>query len=301
MFYKPSGKAPVDGLLMGLVVGGLCAVPLAAIYAYAITYIPIIGVVTFILTGGFALLVAVAASTPMHSRKVRGPLPASLVGAFAGLISLWAMWIFWLYALLHREEGAGQDVGLLDLAINPFATWKLIELVNETGSWSLKGATPTGAILWIIWGCEAAILVGLPMWLTASNASDPFCEKCDTWCEQKLGFFITEPVERKQLEDWLRAGRLDQLAGTPAPTNASTFQSTVAVRCGCGETSTVSVIETRPDNKGNAQTNDLVRNVLLPRDGISTLLRLREERAKKFGVESVAVVATVTTEPPAPT
>lgn len=282
MFYKPSGRAPGDGIAMGLVVGIAAAIPLAFVYSYAILYIPIIGVVTFILTGGFGLLLGVAAGSPMHARKVRSPLVASLVGFGVGLVALYAMWVVWLYGLLQRSD-AGSEVTLLGLATWPPAVWQLMELVNQTGAWSLKGSTPTGGFLWFIWGCEALILVGMPTWLAASTVSDPFCEKCEAWCEDKQSFFLTEAVEKKQLLEWLGSGRLDQLAALPAPSTPVSL-TTTAWRCGCGETATLSVIEAKPNAKGALETTDLIKHVLLPRDGFAALTRLHTERNARLGL-----------------
>lgn len=35
--------------------------------------------------------------------------------------------------------------------------------VNEVGAWKFKSITPTGGVLWALWGVEAAILVGCPL------------------------------------------------------------------------------------------------------------------------------------------
>jgi len=292
MFYTPSGRAPGDGIALGLGVGIAAAVPLAFVYSYAILYIPIIGIVTFILTGGFGLLLGVAVGSPMHARKVRSPLVASLVGFTVGLVALYAMWVVWLYGLIQRSGGDGaSEVTLLGLATWPPAVWQLVELVNETGAWSFKGTTPTGGVLWAIWGCEALILVGMPTWLAGNTVSDPFCEKCEAWCEDKQSFFLTEAVDKKQLLDWLGAGRLDQLAALPAPSTAVSL-TTTAWRCGCSETATLSIIEAKPNSKGELQTHDVIKHVLLPRDGFATLTRLNAERNTRLGVGAA-------TEPPA--
>lgn len=287
MFYKPSGKAPGDGIAIGLAVGIAAAIPLAFIYSYAILYIPIIGIVTFILTGGFGLLLGVAVGSPMHSRKVRNPMLASLMGFLTGLVALYAMWVVWLYALINRGDQPPEDLTLLGLALSPLGVWNLIELVNQTGAWSFKGSTPTGGFLWFIWGLEAVILVGLPTWLAGTTVADPFCEKCEAWCEDKQSFFITEAVDKKQLLEWLGSGRLDQLAGLPLPTTPVSL-TTTAWRCGCGETATLSVIESKPNSKGQLETNDLVKHVLLPRDGFATLTRLNSERNTRLGVSESA-------------
>ena len=70
-YYTHSGRysplAAAKALGLGLVV----AVPMAFVYSYAIVYIPIVGIITFILTAGFAAVVGFTVGHLLKSGQVR--------------------------------------------------------------------------------------------------------------------------------------------------------------------------------------------------------------------------------------
>jgi hypothetical protein len=195
-YYRHSGTVPPLGLLKALALGLLVSVPAAFVYAYILVYLPIIGVITFILTAGFGGIVGFAVGAVMHKGKVRNNTAALAAAVPVALFALWASWVAWVYALLHRADA---EVGVLDLALNPAALAKVILLINEKGSWSFKGATPTGGALWVMWALEAAIIVGLILFVAREAVSSPFCEACDRWCEEHKGLAYIGPTHKDVL------------------------------------------------------------------------------------------------------
>src|SRR5262249_44091916 len=115
-YYQHSGLFSPVGVLKALVVGLLVSVPAAFVYSYAIVYIPIVGIISFVLTGGFALAVGAAVGALLRSGKVRNQAVAVGTALPVGLFALWAAWVTWVYALLNRSDA---NVDLLDLALDP--------------------------------------------------------------------------------------------------------------------------------------------------------------------------------------
>jgi len=214
-YYKHSGTVPPLAIVKALLLGILAAVPLAFVYAYIIVYLPIISVLTFLLTAGFGAMVGFAVGKVMHSGKVRNNTAALAAAIPVGLFALWISWVAWVYAVLHRGDSP-VEVGVLDLVFSPAGLWKVIGLINDKGAWSLKGATPTGGILWAMWAGEAAIIVGCVLLVAHTMVHDPFCEACDRWCEEHKSFAVVGPTHKDVLVPRLEQsdyGILTELAG----------------------------------------------------------------------------------------
>jgi hypothetical protein len=84
-----------------------------------------------------------------------------------------------------------QEIGVLDIIFQPGATWETIKDINETGWFSIRGATPSGIVLWFLWLLEAAIIV-LGSTLVANGAieNEMFCETCNNWCQPEEDKFL---------------------------------------------------------------------------------------------------------------
>lgn len=57
--------------------------------------------------------------------------------------------------------------------------------INETGTWSLKGSTPSGVFLALIWLVEALIIIGGAILLARSQAIEPFSETANEWATEE--------------------------------------------------------------------------------------------------------------------
>ena len=73
--------------------------------------------------------------------------------------------------LLFNSEttGTGRDADastsfitslIANIFVRPGAMWTAIGKINETGTWSLKGAPASGAFLWFVWIVELVIILG---------------------------------------------------------------------------------------------------------------------------------------------
>ncbi len=239
-YYEPSGRVPPLAPLLGLVV----ALPVAAIaafaYAYASLYIPIIGTISFILTAGYAVIVGVSLGLMLHRAKLRNRVVAALLGLVTGVFALWASWVVYCYALLHRSS-LGDDVTLVRLAMRPDALFAWIQEFNEVGTWSFKGSTPTGAFLWFLWALEAAIIVGGVVLTSSVSIEGPYCETCDRWCEEHKDAFVRGEAPAAQLKAWVESGQLDALKGLPPAGPPSTTHFDIDECSQCRSTIALSI------------------------------------------------------------
>ncbi len=267
--YQPSGR--VSPLALPLIALALpAAALLAALYSYLTLYLPIVGYFTVLLTAGLGFVVGALAVAVLQRGRARSRLFAAVASLGLGLFTLWAMWVTWGYALLHQQDSEVPLVALLW----PPNLWELIAVVNEKGAWSIKGATPTGAILWIFWAIEAAILVGLPVVMGLTVADAPYCEHCESWCTHTKALFLTplvdkdlaaERLERRDFQ-WLES--LGSLERPPPPK----FTRWDLFECGCRATNAVSAIgiEVGVDDQGKQKVTEspLVQTVLLAPDAV---------------------------------
>jgi hypothetical protein len=244
---------------------------MAFIYAYILVYLPIIGVITFILTAGFGGIVGLAVGTLLHSGKVRNKAVAMAAGIPVALFALWMSWVAWVYALLHRGDA---EVGLLDLVLNPVALWKVILIINEKGSWSFKGSTPTGGLLWAMWALEAAIIGGLIVSVAEGMVSSPFCEACDRWCEEHKGLALLGPTHKDALVPRLEQGDYAILGELQGPTGDAFTQLDLHQCSQClGNAALTATAVTLKLKKGKQEKEEkvLLRHLVLSPSELSTV------------------------------
>ena len=232
LYYQPSNKMPLSGVLICLLGGVVAATVLALIYIYAIWYIPFVYINLFICLGfGFAL--SMVLSLLVRAGKLRNPLGASIVSLVVGLAAVYLEWAVYLTLLLNSETtGTGRDADtstsfslplFVDVLTHPARMWEYILQLNETGSWSLKGATPSGAFLWVIWAVELLLIMGLPYLMARSQASEPFSESANEWAEEEtLAHPISFAPDVAATRSALESGHLNAL--TPHLTQAEEEQ-----------------------------------------------------------------------------
>jgi hypothetical protein len=270
-YYRHSGRFSSSAVVKAAGLGLVASVPLAFIYAYVIVYLPIISVITFLLTGGFGALVGFAIGTVMHRGKVRNDVVVLATAILVGLFALWASWVAWVYALLHRADA---EVGLLDLALNPIGLGRIIAIINEKGAWSLKGFTPTGGVLWAMWAVEAAIIVGCVVLVAQAMVSSPFCEGCDRWCEEHKGIALLGPTSKDALRPRLEQGDYAVLGELEGPTGSAFTQLDLHQCSQCLATvalTATAVTVTLKKGKQEKEEKVLLKHLLLSPDELSTV------------------------------
>lgn len=179
-YYRHSGQFVLGNTLVATVAAAAGGSVLAAAYAALTLYIPFAGVITFILSIGFGILLGITTSAGLRWAKVRHEGIAFLSSALVALSALYVGWVTWTWLVL-RESAATER--LVTLVQQPELVWGLVSEINAMGAWSVGGFTPTGAVLWVLWGAEAFLILAPAALVPLGVLSVPFCERCDVWCE----------------------------------------------------------------------------------------------------------------------
>lgn len=257
--YRHSGRFTASGLLAGLCAGATAGIVVAFAYSYATVYIPVVGVFTFVLAGGFGALVAFAAAKPMIQLKVRSQLVGGVVGFITTLVAFWASWVVWVYATLHRAD---VPIPFADL-LSPATLWADILQINAVGAWTLKGHTPTGTELWVLWGGEAAIVLGIGTLVGFSSLSDPFCESCENWCRPYTGILFVAGTEPADMKKAVESRDLEWIESVgPVPEGAFDWYRFDTFECGCRKTCTLSVQHVMLDVEKGGKTKETTKAVV---------------------------------------
>ncbi len=194
-YYEPSGAVGPLGLLAVALFGPPVAWALGLVYAYLIYYIPFV-YLNFLATVGLGLVMGLVALGCVRWGHVRNALVGAAIGALLGGLAVWFQWSRWM-ALF--SEGAVDTYGLGLL-------WANIQIVASEGAWSIFSFTPMGAGLYIIWGIEAAIVVGIPAFLGLGATREPYCEECKVWLRSTstIGPFVPLVAPSVFVDDLLR-------------------------------------------------------------------------------------------------
>ena len=271
-YYQPSNKMPIGGVLLFLLGGVLAAVVLAFVYIYAIWYIPFV-YINFFLCLGFGLVLGGVLMLLAKAGKLRSPKGVGALAALVGLGGIYLEWSLYLTLLFNSETtGTGRsadtstsfNAGLfLDVLTHPAAMWEVIGKINATGTWSLKGATPSGFFLWAIWLLELLIIMGGAYLLAQSQADEPFSELANEWAEEEtLAHPVTFAHDAAQTRTALETGQFQALAPHASQSEIDPFARLklhrVANDPGC-QYLTLENVTTKVDDKGKAsQSTDTV-------------------------------------------
>lgn len=196
--YQQSGNLG-SGLILVPAVGIPVSIALSIGYAYGTVYTPIFGILTIF---GLFLYLAGAGLTIGYLgkfAKCRNPVFLGLVGLLCGVIALYTNWLFFVYALVSKEL----PIQLADVA-PPGDLWALLKVINEHGYYEVFGSTPTGTLLWVMWGLESLmILFGIPALALVPTNREMFCEDCGVWCHKQDArhLEITEELASANLQE----------------------------------------------------------------------------------------------------
>lgn len=183
-YYKSSGVIPPLAPILLLTVGLGATWLLALGYAYATAYIPFV-YISFLLTLAFGAGVGMIINFCGLMGKARNPGFMLISGLLISLFGLYACWSIWF-----KAKGAGTG-----FFIPPGALLDIIGRLSEEGAWTVSDFTPTGGVLYAVWGIEALVIVGFAMYLVKSSANDtPFCEECNQWADDEKMIGPLAPV-----------------------------------------------------------------------------------------------------------
>lgn len=262
--YRHSGVMPIAGVLRGILVGGVAAIGLGALYALAVHYIPIVYVsilATLCCGGGIGWAVGASA----RSGKIRNTLGVGLLGFVCGTTGLYVAWGTTALALTRFQLGSA--------AFHPRTIAAIVEFLFENGSWGLNqnGGAVTGIPLAIVWLVEAGIvLVAASKVAIGQIAQLPFCEACAAWTVPEKSVRVlsadgTEPPWSRVLD-----GQLIALNEFPVATGdeSATVHLDLASCPSCEQSHflTARQVTATADAKGNVKITEkpLATNLIIP-------------------------------------
>jgi hypothetical protein len=238
-YYRHSGAWPPRGAALGLGLGALAAGLSAGLYAYLALFIPLAGVVSFVLAIGFGMLLGLATGVGLRLGHVRHSGVASGVGALVALLGLYLAWALWIAA-----RGT-VDASGVELMVSPGVLWTAVAAVGRSGSWSVAGFAPVGPSLVGFWLLEALLVGATAVFLARSAVASPYCEGCQSWTRATPSVATVAATERGLLVERLEAGQialLEQLG--PAAPDATCWLSLDLDSCtGCDDLHALSVNE----------------------------------------------------------
>jgi hypothetical protein len=140
--------------LAAMLAGGLIsAMGLAAVYSYAVVYIPFV-YVNAVATVLFACGIGGALRLLSLVLGIESVGLVGLTGLICGSVGLYFAWAFDLVARLPRM---GLEVAF---TLDPSTLWGYVHLCYEEGTWTMFGVTQKGTWLGVVYLIEAAIIVG---------------------------------------------------------------------------------------------------------------------------------------------
>ncbi len=285
-YYKHSGKSSILGPPAGLILGILAGVPLAFIYAYLMFYmgfIPYIRLLTLFGPAVFGFILGAITGVVLQRRKVRNVAVTKVVSTMVGLASLYASWVFWIYASFHH---AGVKIPFLPLILDPHLLWIAIRKINQVGTWGYGSLVPTGIVLWAWWGIEALMMVGAAMVAGAIMLSgEVFCEMCEEWCKKAEGACTVKSADRAEMKQRMEAkdfGYLEKLgAAEPGATAWVTLDILTCPTCRATNTLSASSKKVSVDKEGKKTvlSSTLIDNLLISSSEADTIRQIGQKLA----------------------
>jgi hypothetical protein len=289
VYYKPSGEVTLAGLASGVGGGLVAAVALGFAYAYLITYIPLI-YLNILCVIGYALALGAASAALVRWGKMRNPAVGMCVALFVTLASYYVSWAVWLSIIVSNDEFS---ISSWTLAQNPLGLWGVLQLVNEKGAWSIghgygssskNNHAVSGVLLWVFWAAEAlTVLIGSAFAAWVGLTSDPFCESCQTWCDEEKDLVSIQPADSDELKRRFEAKDFQYLKAVgPKHGDDAEWCRLDLHRCpGCGRTNTLSVkresLQIDRKGKRTVSSKDVFRGLLLTEGEVHQLRQVSSE------------------------
>lgn len=262
LYYAHSGKTGTGSALNLARTAILTGLIAGAIYGLVSRYNPFIYVTVLgnLLVGALAGMSICVSAMKNHVRNAW--LPA-LIGTVAGVIGIYVSWVIWLHFMSPERIWI----------FNPLKIFLMQLLMAQEGMWSLRGITPTGIWLMLIWAVEALLFIGIAGLMAYARMNDvAYCETCRRWLSEQndpaQAKHETGPlVEVQPFDDVKRALEqgdmrpLTQLSAAEEPlARPATYLKASVERClGCGGLNLLTITR---QAKGKKQSDDSDKQIL---------------------------------------
>jgi hypothetical protein len=194
LYYKPSGKIPVKGIFISMITAFVITVILSIIYIALQWFIPFV-YLNFFIAAGLGFGIGAGVFIAIGAGKIRNTKYEYMLAALCGLLGWYSQWALFVSLMSEAEGSMGGGMwlrssfnltGFWYILTHPEILFQAMLSLNDAGTFSLKHNTVSGTFLWVIWGLEALIIIGVPMLFSMSGKStSPFSEQNDEWMEQR--------------------------------------------------------------------------------------------------------------------
>ena len=193
-FYRPSGAAPIGGILTTLIVGVVAAVPLAFLYAFINHHDPIL-YLNVLLVFGFGVAMGWLGQWGIRKFHIRNAGVALLLGLVIFAVGYVAHWCFYIATVLvDFSSGASFDFAKIFtftgyLLQDPAEIFEMIGKFNENGVWTIggrgssSGMAVKGVLLAVVWVAEAIALLILAVSKPLEATKKPYSDRSSRWIE----------------------------------------------------------------------------------------------------------------------
>ena len=184
--YKASGRVPVSGLILSLVVLIPAAVLMGILYSGSVVWVPFIKL-RFLLTCLYGGALGGLTGVVCRSLKFRSHLMVGLMTLAVVAISYYASWAIHQAMVIWRFEGMSDDVTACAMfGWMPQSVYAWAGYIHDEGLWAMgkNGNATSGIMVCILWAVELLAIVGVAWASKTTYGTAPFCEECNQWTEE---------------------------------------------------------------------------------------------------------------------
>lgn len=252
--YTPSKK--LGGGPAAVHVGGATlAIFGGLIYSLLAVLIPCPGLAPSVMVFGFGALIGWGIGWIARTAHCRNGEFVTLAGLLWGTLGVYVSWVVFEWLVVGRQnEELLTPLNLFALAASPRAVWDVAVAINESGWFTVRGVTPKGGILWVMWATEAGIVVALSTVLAWRGIQGRvYCETVGEWCRAWKPMWLSFPEEEGMLTE-ICAGSVEPLAALKTVDGSVYPRLSIVVHEGPGSGAThvwqVSVVQTAGEKAG---------------------------------------------------
>ena len=279
VYYKPSGKFGPLSLVTIPALGAIGALIGGFAYSYAVNWIPFI-YINILLTIAYGFLVGFMIDQGASLGKLRNPALGVLLGLVVGVFAIYTQWVAHFYAVSNQTQ----------LIWNSAALWEAIARLNETGSWSIgrAGEPVSGLLLYVVWGVEAIIMLGLTVFMAQLAAHRLFCEGCGKWTDYEETFGPFAPFkDKKDVKLEMENENFSALENITTATDLKKYATITLEGCdtrSCYNLSAVTaqIVKVTENKKGESETDEtaVVEGLLINKTTRDRLINSLKETQK---------------------
>jgi len=178
--YKQSEIYNLPGFISAIILGSLLAVFLGFIYNFLIVTIPLVYVNLF-LCAGYGAVLGYGIKYFSRFGKIRNTRQNLFLAGVVGFVGFYFQWIAYFVFLNSGEHSFQAYQENFNLIYNPALFLELLFELNKVGSWEMFGVIFTDFALWVIWGLEALLIIGIPLLIAYKHPIIPFSENFNQW------------------------------------------------------------------------------------------------------------------------